>query len=814
MKEAPEVLFGDFGESGFDRFSNRRQKPGPVFDIQFHTNRPKAWIEHCMRELETQFRTGKLQQAPEKKVEGSGHRIVVLEELDQVGDTTDTNPGNCRLSVYIYDNGTVLIQGSQFVDWCEQEFHVIKAMLDAQMVCKSPIKLGLHDTVWVKLPTSPVHCNKLVEKMACSSPVKPGLQDPRCVQLPTSPVHCHEVSGCSGLGVGEYSLDIVNPDQHANPESSKVLQVPFRASNVQATVGTKLVVRIPPVQDVVTSPLVTAASSMFVRLPPVKDVVTGLQGNAGPKSSVSLPPSNDTATPTVPMNTTTQVAKKAQPIAKFKSFIMNLYTSFPNLSQSRAHSIPNASKGSGEPCLDLEGASSMIEQGYEQALIDGLCSSMESGESSPVTASTPEKKAEGMSNGIVTLVNTETPPNYASNQDNDSLTYVKKVAVAKDAMEEKNKALQKQNVTMKATIDSLQKGKNVQKARLDQLISKIAALEIDLVKKEIELDASKKVQQETGRENQFLKNAVKKIRKDIEKTEPVIKELKSESNQLKLSARHLEGETAKLRSECKTLKSESDQLKERARHLEGVTAKLRSELGLERAKFPSLSHNTGEFNIVLTNNHSTGYEGGPNRKITPGSGAGQQTDSTEQPAVPVKDKVAVRLVGDSLVRGMGPLLQANNICSIVVTKPGAEVSQITDTIQDRWEEDILAIQCGTNDIRRKGLGDIINSYDAMLDKAMSKTPDRPIIVTEVPQPGGLFKHELRKNIKALNTYLANKCDKNPSTHFLPLEIKLSQMQGVHLNPKGQKQMAEKILSMVNTIDQTQNFLKLQHQTLT
>ena len=385
----------------------------------------------------------------------------------------------------------------------------------------------------------------------------------------------------------------------------------------------------------------------------------------------------------------------------------------------------------------------------------------------------------------------------------------------KKTLEDKNLSLQKQVVALRATTESLQKGKNSQKAKLAQLQAQVASLEIDLANKSIKLDELKKVEQE----NQTLRNSVRKCKKDIEKAEPLVKSLSAE---------------------CKELKKESKQLKEAAETLEKYTqselSDLRSELQKARASAMAsldasliamgLNTATGANNcqvagiseesnlIVLTGQSRSAAESTvlhANKQL-PKSHTDKppatKPPATKPPATKLsREKIQIRLVGDSTVRGMGPLMQSNNASSLVVTKPGAGVSRIASSIEEQWGEDVLVVQCGINDIGSQRLVHTINNYTDMIDDAISKHPHRPIIVNEIPAPGGLFKYELRKEIKDLNICLAKKCSQMVNVHFLPLGLSVSQMNGTHVQPEGQRQMANKILSIVESLDCFPNFTK-------
>ena len=844
IKKCPEILFADCGDGGFQKLSDVDTMQTNVFDVQFYTNRQKEWVKHCRLELMRQYTNGQIPQAPALSEEGGGHRISVSESTD------GEDPAPCRLSIFHYDNGTVMVQGAEFLQWCKIDFPRIKSNID-------------NDEPEHVASSSPgPRKNSVVEKQ--------GKETSLVIDL--APIHDRDrakVSDNTDFVVNlSPVLDRASVDKQTTRGKDPGLVVDLPPAHDCETVqDTELVVTLPPTQDngcvvkqtcelVVPPPASKERSTpqfteLVVILPPIHD-----KGGVEKQTcELVVPPpavmvrsdakAAHTDEPLAASDNTRPLIKQLSTVKRLKGMLHNLYTSFPNLSRSRRlsdHSfsdeisldsfvVPECSPG------PLPDSDPVVE-----VLIDSRCKSPSRGHPSPVVSSTPENKATDNVRARECPTNEQSSSPVPSEKDtsdsnSDSVSMsarLKLVTWANKALEQKNKDLKQQITTTNATIEGLQKGRNEQKTRISQLLAKVASLEIDIANREIEVDTLRKVQQES----KTLMNIVKKCKKD---------------------ASNVASRVDSLSKERGVLKSQAEQLHARTQELELKTTLLRSQLDAAHVKLGSLERmrSLGQANIMLTGEGSTGSQsqikhpdGGANQEepvmwrnepplvvnlppVHEGPTVGQsQPEPLEGGATPEdpeitqsqpdtepqtgqeKRKLNIRLVGDSTVRGMGPYMQSSKIDSIVITKPGAGINRITNTVQERWQEDILAIQCGFNDIGKQGLVQIITNYSDMIDSAVENHPDRPIIVTELPSPGGLFKYELRKQIRDLNCYLANKSAKHKNVYFLPLDLKLSQMEGVHVGPGGQKQMASKILNLASSLDIAQNFTKPREFTIT
>ena len=113
MRSNPETLYADYGEMYGPIKGNVDNKE--VVDIQFHTNRPSIWAKEIMGHLDQQFAQNKIPAQPEILEKATGKQIKV-----------NKPPSNSHyLTVFVYNNGTVLVQGTKFESWCKSEFQTI-----------------------------------------------------------------------------------------------------------------------------------------------------------------------------------------------------------------------------------------------------------------------------------------------------------------------------------------------------------------------------------------------------------------------------------------------------------------------------------------------------------------------------------------------------------------------------------------------------------------------------------------------------------------------------------------------------------------
>jgi hypothetical protein len=115
MKANPETLYVDYGE-GYGMYGqsidSNQSADLQILDVQFYTSRPSAWVRASMSHLQDQYARGEVPSPPEMVKQGVGNQIKIKQTDSFVNFIT----------IFIYNSGTVLIQGASFESWCNTEF--------------------------------------------------------------------------------------------------------------------------------------------------------------------------------------------------------------------------------------------------------------------------------------------------------------------------------------------------------------------------------------------------------------------------------------------------------------------------------------------------------------------------------------------------------------------------------------------------------------------------------------------------------------------------------------------------------------------
>ena len=120
IRQNPEILYCDKGEAGWDPYDPNHV--GQTYDMQFHTDRLSAWKEAVSKDLKDRHDRGELSHEPE---------LISVKRNPQV--RVKSNDGSkWSVTVKLYNSGTVLVQGKDYIEWCKYNFPFIKAALDLQ----------------------------------------------------------------------------------------------------------------------------------------------------------------------------------------------------------------------------------------------------------------------------------------------------------------------------------------------------------------------------------------------------------------------------------------------------------------------------------------------------------------------------------------------------------------------------------------------------------------------------------------------------------------------------------------------------------
>ena len=128
---------------------------------------------------------------------------------------------------------------------------------------------------------------------------------------------------------------------------------------------------------------------------------------------------------------------------------------------------------------------------------------------------------------------------------------------------------------------------------------------------------------------------------------------------------------------------------------------------------------------------------------------------------PPRAKTRVSIIGSSLVRGLGSLVNADDISACCYTNPGCGTDELKDRIaqMSRPNDEVVMLQCGSNNIQRDDAKVIMDKLDEIIDDTKRMRPFANIIMAPIPQR--LDIPELNPKIQSVNDFLKRKCSKLP-----------------------------------------------------
>lgn len=123
LKNNPEILYCDYDKNGFDWYEMVKSMTDvqTIHDIQFFTNRPQIWKDRCFEFFKAEHINGSIEKKPIVEENGPGHRIFI--------PSNDTTEGK-EISVFVYDNGSVMVQGSGLEKWSSNYFPKLLGLIN------------------------------------------------------------------------------------------------------------------------------------------------------------------------------------------------------------------------------------------------------------------------------------------------------------------------------------------------------------------------------------------------------------------------------------------------------------------------------------------------------------------------------------------------------------------------------------------------------------------------------------------------------------------------------------------------------------
>jgi hypothetical protein len=159
-----------------------------------------------------------------------------------------------------------------------------------------------------------------------------------------------------------------------------------------------------------------------------------------------------------------------------------------------------------------------------------------------------------------------------------------------------------------------------------------------------------------------------------------------------------------------------------------------------------------------------------------------------------KDEKTFVVIGDSMARGVGSHLQADNKMFSKLDFGGAKIEDLTEKVGTIGERpgSHAVVMIGTNNLIYDKTESIIKKYDSLLDELRDKKYT-DIVVVGILKRANVSDYTESKRI-GLNQRIRKLCERK-GTGFLEVDIDKETMldrKGVHLNYKGQERVARAI----------------------
>ena len=132
-----------------------------------------------------------------------------------------------------------------------------------------------------------------------------------------------------------------------------------------------------------------------------------------------------------------------------------------------------------------------------------------------------------------------------------------------------------------------------------------------------------------------------------------------------------------------------------------------------------------------------------------------------------KRSTTISIVGDSMVRGLAPLIKRPGLESIGYVYPGRTARQINARIRNIEKTDITVIAVGTNNIAGQSVDECKAEMYAVIDNVSKKRHDGHVIMCEIPYR--FDKPELNAKIDEVNSYVASEITNRSNWRLLQHE---------------------------------------------
>ena len=217
-----------------------------------------------------------------------------------------------------------------------------------------------------------------------------------------------------------------------------------------------------------------------------------------------------------------------------------------------------------------------------------------------------------------------------------------------------------------------------------------------------------------------------------------------------------------------------------------------------RAIAPSSAHRTSDHVRPRSDNTCTKSRPAmPSKGPSPGPAApvshrgnGYRSQRSRRP-----QRKRVTIIGSSLVRGLGPLVNCEQFEALSYTHPDTKAELLSSRVAGMTKgsnSDVIVVAGGTNNISEHPSSQCIQAIRKLLDSVDDINPRNEIIISEIPLRFDNAK--LNPKVDSVNGYIRRLCNSNRRYHSLThdYDINYYTADGLHLNDSWKAKYAHEI----------------------
>ena len=164
-------------------------------------------------------------------------------------------------------------------------------------------------------------------------------------------------------------------------------------------------------------------------------------------------------------------------------------------------------------------------------------------------------------------------------------------------------------------------------------------------------------------------------------------------------------------------------------------------------------------------------------------------------------KTRVTIVGSSMVRGLGTMVNSDTISACCFTNPGCRTDDVKDRIHrmTRPNDEVIVLACGSNNVPGDDVSMLTAKVDELIEDTRRMRPFAQIIIPEIPRRND--SAELNRKIDTSNDTIERICANYNKVHFMRQSFRYSDysMDKLHLNRSGKEIYAKNLRNKIAQI---------------